>query len=185
MTPVATPFFFYMLAGLAVASGLGVITRRNAVHSALALIVTLLSVAGLYLMLYAPFVAGVQIIVYAGGIMVLFLFVIMLVNIERSAKDRQFNRMWPVGLAASCALLALFVSVFVKGKSLFPDRMVALPEGSNTQEIAKALYGEVVKTSLYPNGQYTMGQYTFAFEIASLLLLVAILGAVIMTKKKI
>jgi NADH-quinone oxidoreductase subunit J len=64
-----------------------VITRRNAVHSALALIVTLLSVAGLYLMLYAPFVAGVQIIVYAGGIMVLFLFVIMLVNIERARKS--------------------------------------------------------------------------------------------------
>ena len=87
MAAVATPWFFYALAGLAVASGMAVITRRNAVHSALALIVTLLSVAGLYLMLYAPFVAGVQIIVYAGGIMVLFLFVIMLVNIERATKD--------------------------------------------------------------------------------------------------
>jgi len=180
MAPVATPWFFYALAGLAVASGLAVITRRNAVHSALALIVTLLSVAGLYLMLYAPFVAGVQIIVYAGGIMVLFLFVIMLVNIERSAKDRQFNRMWPVGLAAACALMALFTSVIVKGKALFPDRMISLPEGSNTQQIAVRLYGEVVKTN-----QYRMGEYTFAFEIASLLLLVAILGAVIMTKKKI
>ncbi len=102
-----------MLAGLAVVSGLLVITRRNAVHSALALIVTLLAVTGLYLMLYAPFVAAVQIFVYAGGIMLLFLFVIMLVNIERSSKDRQFNRMWPAGLAAACALLVLFVSVFV------------------------------------------------------------------------
>ncbi len=64
MAPVATPFFFYLLAGLAIISGVLVITRRNAVHSALALIVTLLAVAGLYLMLYAPFVAGVQIIVY-------------------------------------------------------------------------------------------------------------------------
>jgi NADH-quinone oxidoreductase subunit J len=175
MTPVATPFFFYMLAGLAVASAVLVITRRNAVHSALALIVTLLAVAGLYLMLYAPFVAGVQIIVYAGGIMVLFLFVIMLVNIERSSKDRRFNRMWPVGLTAACGLLALFASALVKGKALFPDRMMALSEGSNTQEIAKLLYGETGR----------MGAYTFAFEIASLLLLVAILGAVIMTKKNI
>ena len=91
MAPVATPWFFYSLAGLAVLSGVLVITRRNAVHSALALIVTLLSVAGLYLMLYAPFVAGVQIIVYAGGIMVLFLFVIMLVNLDRSSKERQFQ----------------------------------------------------------------------------------------------
>jgi NADH-quinone oxidoreductase subunit J len=175
MAPVATPFFFYMLAGAAVVSGLFVITRRNAVHSALALIVTLLAVAGLYLMLYAPFVAGVQIIVYAGGIMVLFLFVIMLVNIERASKERRFNRMWPVGLAAACALLALFVFAIAKGKALFPDRMMALPESSNTQQIATMLYGEAGK----------MGEYTFAFEIASLLLLVAILGAVIMTKKKI
>jgi NADH-quinone oxidoreductase subunit J len=175
MTPVATPFFFYMLAGLAVGSGVLVITRRNVVHSALALIVTLLAVAGLYLMLYAPFVAGVQIIVYAGGIMVLFLFVIMLVNIERSSKDRRFNRFWPAGAAAACGLFALFISAFVKGKDLFRDRPMILPESSNTQEIAGMLYGD--------GGR--MGMYTFAFEIASLLLLVAILGAVIMTIKKI
>jgi NADH-quinone oxidoreductase subunit J len=107
--------------------------------------------------------------------MLLFLFVIMLVNIERSSRDRQFNRMWPVGLAAACALLALFVAAFVKGKALFPDRMISLPEWSNTQQIAGMLYGEPGR----------MGEYTFAFEIASLLLLVAILGAVIMTKKKV
>jgi NADH-quinone oxidoreductase subunit J len=176
MTPVATPFFFYLLSGLAIAGGLLVITRRNAVHSALALIVTLLAVAGLYLMLYAPFVAGVQIIVYAGGIMVLFLFVIMLVSLERTIKERQFNRMWPVGLVAACALLALFLSVYAKGKTLFLDRPVPpLMEGNNTQKIGEMLYGE--------SGR--LGQYTFAFEIASLLLLVAILGAVIMAKKRI
>jgi len=170
MTPVATPFFFYLLSGLAIAGGMLVITRRNAVHSALSLIVTLLAVAGLYLMLYAPFVAGVQIIVYAGGIMVLFLFVIMLVSIEQAAKERQFNRMWPVGLVAACALLALFLSVFAKGKMLFADRAVApLAESNNTQQIAVMLYGN----------------YMFAFEIASLLLLIAILGAVIMAKKRI
>jgi NADH-quinone oxidoreductase subunit J len=173
--PVGTPYFFYGLAAAAILSGLLVITRRNAVHSALALIITLLSVAGLYLMLYAPFVAGVQIIVYAGGIMVLFLFVIMLVNIDRAAKERQFNRIWPVGLVASCALLALFLGAFSKGRALLPDRMVQLPEATNTQQVAAMLYGEAGK----------MGEYTFAFEIASLLLLVAILGAVIMTKKKI
>ena len=185
MTPVATPFFFYLLSGLAVAGGFLVITRRNPVHCALALIVTLIAMAHLYLMLYAPFAAAVQIIVYAGGIMVLFLFVIMLVNIDRASKDRQFNRIWPVGLAAACALMALFVSAIVKGKALlsdpmtgkplWPDPMRSLPESSNTQQIASMLYGEAGK----------MGQYTFAFEIASLLLLVAILGAVIMTKKKI
>jgi len=175
MTPVATPFFFYLLSGLAIAGGLLVITRRNAIHSALALIVTLLAVAGLYLMLYAPFVAGVQIIVYAGGIMVLFLFVIMLVSLEQTVKERQFNRIWPIGLVAACSLLALFISVFAKGKGLFLERGLPLPESANTQQIGVMLYGEIGR----------MGQYTFAFEIASLLLLVAILGAVIMAKKRI
>jgi NADH-quinone oxidoreductase subunit J len=169
MTPVATPFFFYLLSAMAVGSGLLVITRRNAVHSALALIVTLLSVAGLYLMLYAPFVAGVQIIVYAGGIMVLFLFVIMLVNLERTIRERQFNRMWPVGLLAACALLGLFLSVFTKSKGMFSTPTTPVADSSNTQQIGVMLYGN----------------YMFAFEIASLLLLVAILGAVIMAKKRI
>jgi NADH-quinone oxidoreductase subunit J len=169
MTPVATPFFFYFLSALAVLGGVLVITQRNAVHSALALIVTLLAVSGLYLMLYAPFVAGVQIIVYAGGIMVLFLFVIMLVNIERAAKERQFNRIWPAGVLAAVVLLGLFVSVYVKGKAIFPERDIPLPESSNTQQIGIMLYGN----------------YMFSFEIASLLLLVAILGAVIMAKKRI
>jgi len=111
MTPVATTFFFYFLAGLTVISGAGVILRRNAIHSALALIVALLGQAGLYLMLYAPFVAGVQIILYAGGIMVLFLFVIMLVNIEKAQKEEQFNKQWLVGLAAAVALSRLVASL--------------------------------------------------------------------------
>src|ERR1700746_3420281 len=98
MTPVATPFFFYFLSAVAVASAILVITRKNPVHSALSLIFTLLSLAGLYLMLYAPFVAGVQIILYAGGIMVLFLFVIMLVNIERAQREYAFNQQWHIGI---------------------------------------------------------------------------------------
>src|SRR6201997_3690139 len=104
MQPVATTFFFYFLAGITVSGGVVVITRRQPVHSALALILALLGQAGLYLMLYAPFVAGVQIILYAGGIMVLFLFVIMLVSIERTQKERQFNRQWLVGIVAAGAL---------------------------------------------------------------------------------
>ena len=169
MTPVATTFFFYLLSGLTLLSGVLVITRKNAVHSALALIFGLLSQAGLYLMLYAPFVAGVQIILYAGGIMVLFLFVIMLVNLERSQKEKQFNKQWLVGLLAAAALGGLFVAVYMKGQGLFPEHMPQPVEASNTQQIGVLLYG----------------QYMFAFEIASLLLLVAIIGAVVMAKKRI
>ncbi len=169
MEPVATTFFFYLLAGLALLGGILVITCKNAVHSALALIVTLLSLAAIYLMLYAPFVAGVQIILYAGGIMVLFLFVIMLVSIEKSQKEEQFNKQWLVGLLAAVALGALFVFVYLKGQKLFPQQAVRMPEQSNTQEVGMLLYGN----------------YLFAFEIASLLLLVAIIGAVVMAKKRI
>src|SRR5271157_4785722 len=121
MAPVATPFFFYLLSGIMLIGGILVITRKNAVHSAIALISTLLAQAGLYLMLYAPFVAGVQIILYAGGIMVLFLFVIMLISLERAMKERQFNKQWLVGLAAAAALGGLFIAVYTKGKTLFPE----------------------------------------------------------------
>ncbi|HEY6338041.1 MAG TPA: NADH-quinone oxidoreductase subunit J [Candidatus Sulfotelmatobacter sp.] len=171
MNPVATPFFFYLLAGTMLIGGILVITRRNAVHSALALIIALLAQAGLYLMLYAPFVAGVQIILYAGGIMVLFLFVIMLVNIERTQKERQFNKQWLVGVAAAAALGGLFIAIYTKGKGIFPGGGMppAGLEGQNTQNVGVLLYG----------------QYMFAFEIASLLLLVAIIGAVVMAKKRI
>ena len=169
MNPVATPFFFYFLSAAAIVSAIAVITRRNAVHSALALIVTLLSVAGLYLMLYAPFVAGVQIILYAGGIMVLFLFVIMLVSIEKASREDQFNKQWPVGVAATLVLAALFTVVYWRGQSIFPTRPAVLPETLNTQMIGLALYGP----------------YLLPFEVATLLLLVAIVGAVVMAKKRI
>src|SRR5262249_56201549 len=120
MQPVATTFFFYLLSGLAILSGILVITRKNPVHSALALILTLLCVAGLYLMLYAPFVAGVQIILYVGGIMVLFLFVIMLGNLERSKKEKQFNQQWLPGILAALAFGSLFLSIYLTGKPAFP-----------------------------------------------------------------
>jgi len=172
MAPVATPFFFYLLSGLALIGGVLVITRRNPVHSALALIVTLLALAGIYLMLYAPFVAGVQIILYAGGIMVLFLFVIMLVSIERVEKEKQFNKQWIVAILASLGLGLLFVMVFTKStllRELTKNPVAQFTENNNTQQMGYALYGN----------------YMLAFEIASLLLLVAIVGAVVMAKKKI
>jgi len=169
MTPIATTFFFYFLAVMAVVSAIAVITRRNPVHAALSLIVTLLSLAGFYLMLYAPFVAGVQIVLYAGGIMVLFLFVIMLVNLEQNIREYQFNKQWMVGLIASIALGALLLFVYRRGSDIFPRTYVPLIESQNTQQIGLALYGN----------------YMLPFEIASLLLLVAIVGAVVMAKKRI
>ena len=170
MNPVATPIFFYGLSIAAIAFAIAVITRKNAVHAALSLIGTLVSLAGLYLMLYAPFVAAVQIVLYAGGIMVLFLFVIMLVNLDQNIREIQFNKQWLVGLIAALSLGALALLVIRQGKAIFPtDLVAALPEAANTQQVGILLYG----------------QYMLPFEIASLLLLVAIVGAVVMAKKRI
>jgi NADH-quinone oxidoreductase subunit J len=169
MTPVATTAFFYFLAALSVGSALGVILRKNAVHSAIFLIFTLLAQAGLYLMLYAPFVAGVQIILYAGGIMVLFLFVIMLVNLERSLKEEQFNKQWIVASLIAMLFGALILLVYKNGAASFPRAMVVLQESTNTQDVGVMLYRN----------------YMLPFEVASLLLLVAIVGAVVMAKKRI
>jgi NADH-quinone oxidoreductase subunit J len=106
---------------------------------------------------------------YVGGIMVLFLFVIMLVNIERSEKEKQFNQQWIAGVLAAVALGGLFVAIYIKGQSLFSGRVNTLPETQNTQRVGEMLYSS----------------YMFPFEIASLLLLVAIIGAVVMAKKRI
>jgi NADH-quinone oxidoreductase subunit J len=174
--PVATTFFFYLLAVIMVGGGILVITRKNAVHSALALITALLAQAGIYLMLYAPFVAGVQIILYAGGIMVLFLFVIMLISIERNMKERQFNKQWLVGLVAAAALGILFIGAYITksdGRMPFIEGSMTYGESQNTQAIASMLFDR------------QGGMYMFSFEIASLLLLVAIIGAVVMAKKRI
>ena len=108
--------------------------------------------------------------------MVLFLFVIMLISIERAAKERQFNKQWLVGIVAAAALGGLFIAVYTTmtgGRTLFPEGKVGYVEGENTQRIATLLFDRMT------------GTYMFAFEIASLLLLVAIIGAVVMAKKRI
>jgi NADH-quinone oxidoreductase subunit J len=165
--------FFYLFALLVIGGAILTITRRNAIHSAICLIVSLLGVAGLYLLQKAEFLFAVQIILYIGGIMVLFLFVIMLVNLDEQAKERQFNGQWWIALAC-VALVGAQVFYFIRKGSdalkLAPaaDTAVNMTKG-NTEMIADALFSE----------------YLLAFEIASLLLLVAVVGSVVMAKKRI
>src|SRR6266511_3990439 len=90
--------FFYFFALLVLGGAILTITRRSAIHSAMSLIVSLVGVAGLYLLQKAEFLFAVQIVLYIGGIMVLFLFVIMLVNLDEAAKERQFNGQWWIAL---------------------------------------------------------------------------------------
>jgi NADH-quinone oxidoreductase subunit J len=173
MTPVATPFFFYFLSTIAVLSAVVMVVKVNPVHSALALIVTLLSSAGLYLMLYAPFMAGVQIVLYAGGILVMFLFVMMLVNIDDLYVEKMMNKQWLVALAATAVLALLMLGALMRGAKTLPRHIVNLPEQNNVQQIGLLLYGR------------DTGYYIFPFEIASILLLVAVVGAVVMAKRRV
>jgi NADH-quinone oxidoreductase subunit J len=170
MPTVLESLFFYILAGIILGGAVLTITRRNAVHSAIWLVFTLIGVAGLYLHLHAEFLAAVQVLLYIGGIMVLFLFVIMLVNLDEAAKQRQFNRQWQIALIAALVLLGeLGLFVWRGGDAFQFGQATGGSLAPNTELIALALYRD----------------YMLPFEIASLLLLVAILGAVIMAKKQI
>jgi NADH-quinone oxidoreductase subunit J len=165
---------FYIFAVMTLAGAIFTITRRNAVHSAISLIVSLLGVAGLYLMQQAEFLFAVQIVLYVGGIMVLFLFVIMLVNLDQAAKERQFNGQWLVAMVAVAAVAAEIGYFFYKGgPNAFHIESVAAgiapPALGNTEMIAESLFSE----------------YLLPFEVASLLLLVAVVGSVVMAKKRI
>ena len=161
---------FLILAALALVSAVFVITQRNAVHSVIWLVVTLFSVGGIYLMVHAEFLFAVQVILYVGGIMVLFLFVIMLVNLDVAVKQAQFRRKWQLALLTAVVLLGELAYGLVKGRkglSLTAAPALATSEG-NTQAVGRALYQT----------------YMLPVEIASILLLVAMVGAVVMAKRK-
>src|SRR5437879_8511644 len=111
--------FFYLFALLVLGGGIQTITRRNAIHAAICLIISLIGVAGLYLLQKAEFLFAVQIILYIGGIMVLFLFVIMLVNLDEKAKEPQFNGQWWIALACVAVVGAQGICFPGKGNDPF------------------------------------------------------------------
>jgi NADH-quinone oxidoreductase subunit J len=166
---------FYTFAAIAVISAILLITRHNVVHSAAFLGSTLFAVAGIFLTLHAEFLAGVQVIVYVGGILVLFVFVIMLISVERAERERQFNRQWTIALVTSAIL------VFEIAYGLYQGRdSLNLPSAVPTPAVAGAVVAgnsERVGVALYTT-------YLLPFEIASILLLVAIVGAVALAKRR-
>jgi NADH-quinone oxidoreductase subunit J len=162
---------FYIFGAIAVICAIFVITNHNVVHSAMFLAGTLLSVAAIFLTLHAEFLAGVQVIVYVGGILVLFVFVIMLIAVERSSHERQSSRQWKIALVTAGILVAEIVYGLYQGKDSFVlPQVPPAPTGP-------AGNSEMVGTALYT-------AYLLPFEIASILLLVAIIGAVVLSKKK-
>lgn len=161
---------FLVLALIAVASALGMLLSRNAVYSALFLVLNFVTVAVFYLLLGAPFIAMAQITVYAGAIMVLFLFVIMLLGAESLPGISNWRKIWlPATLAVILFLEATYLLV-VKAR---PAGDVLQPDASvNTMENLRQL------------GISLFSDYLLPFEVVSILLLVAMVGAIILTKKE-
>jgi NADH-quinone oxidoreductase subunit J len=164
---------FYFFAAIAVGSAALMVTRRNVVHGAIFLITALLATAGIFLQLRAEFLFIVQIILYVGGIMVLFVFVIMLVNLDVALQQIQFARQKWVALLVALALagqvgLMFWSSGKMAGQGLPVTAAAASGLPPNSEEVAKSLFSS----------------YLLPFEIASVLLLVAMIGAVVMAKKR-
>ena len=164
---------FYVLAAQILGSAIMMITRRNVVYSAIWLISTLIGVAGIYLLQGAEFLAGVQIIVYVGRIVALFLFVLMLVPRDDEVALQHFaNQKWLALLIVVVALFSLAHLVFYGVGALQHPGRIAPPEMGTLTENSETV------------GQVLFSQYLLPFELASVLLLVALIGAVVMAKPR-
>ncbi|MFN3395817.1 MAG: NADH-quinone oxidoreductase subunit J [Thermodesulfovibrionales bacterium] len=147
-----------------------VITRKNPVHSVVLMLVLFFHIALLYLTLNAEFLAAIQIIIYAGAVLVLFLFVIFLLNLKEEVIVERFVGPWPLGLSAA---LAFAIMIFLTTASLMKGQ-----EGSIGAEVIKA------ETNTKVLGRVLFTQYLFPFEVLSVVLLVAIIGAIVLTKRR-
>jgi NADH-quinone oxidoreductase subunit J len=194
MTPV---FLIFMIIGtVAVASSILVISMRNPVHSALFLLLTFLCVAVLFIMKNAEFVAAVQVLVYAGGIMVLFLFVVMLINVRHLPEERVLSAFWKGGFAVGLGLFILFLTVVrpgtyadpaadseakLKTVSTYRNRRVTQPDGT---VVRKRVRRQEVQGNSEAVAMVLYREYLVPFEIASLFLLVAMIGAIVIGKRE-
>jgi len=165
---------FYVFAALALVSAIGVVTLRNPMYGAISLLTSFLSVAVLFLLRHAEFVAIVQIFVYAGGIMVLFLFVIMLINLHRLSELKKFGGHTPLVVLLIVLMVGLFGWFFLHaqlGPSLTQPQAMDHVNGElvgNPEAVAWALFT----------------RHLLPFEIASVFLLIAMIGAVVLGRRQ-
>ncbi len=162
---------FYILGAIAIVASLLVIGQKNPIYSVLLLIGSFGALSGLYVLLDAPFVAVIQIIVYAGAIMVLFLFVVMLLNAphEETVYDEQRHLVVPPGSMRFGALLAI---------GLVVELTWALSKGGET-----GVFGRAMVSRVDDIGQILFTDYAFPFEVTSILILVAMVGAVVLARR--
>jgi len=162
---------FYAFSTLMVVSALGVVSARNPVHSALFLVLTFFATSAIWLLLEAEFLAITLVLVYVGAVMVLFLFVVMMLDINITRMREGFMRYMPFGIAI--AILLIIQMIMVVGPEHFGLQAFELPakhaaDYSNTKELGRVLYTD----------------YVYAFELASVILLVAIVAAISLTMRR-
>lgn len=155
---------FVVFALVGIAGGLGLILFRNPVYSATSLILNMFSIAGLYLTLHSQFLAIIQIIVYAGAIMVLFLFVIMLLNLSTDQKEMKYDPLRGVGVIVGVIFAAEMLYIFKSSGTPLPQ--------------TEFTFGSVENI-----GRVMMTEYLFPFEMISVVLLSALVGAIVIAKR--
>ncbi len=185
LVSIGPAIVFWVLAITTVAAAIAVVAAKNPVHSALFLLLTFATVAGLFIMQGAEFVGAVQLLVYAGGIMVLFLFVIMLVNVRQMENQKAFHAQTGIAIFLGALLLVtagwgiIYAAQSSLGKPASAENLQKVPEAlmSLTKPGATTGNSQALGIVLY-------GRYLIPFEVASILLLVAMIGAIVMGKKR-
>ncbi len=167
LTQFLSHYLIYIIMGLSVATALGIVFSKNAVHSVISMLFTMVLIAGVYLLFDAEFLAAVQLLVYAGGIIVLFLFVVLLVALHKLENLRLYNTYSLFSIILVILLIVILGATFL-----------TMPFGEAPKVVSNIVAGgstEAVAMSLYT-------KFILPFEIASVLLLVALIGAIILTK---
>jgi NADH-quinone oxidoreductase subunit J len=185
---------FIVIGTIAVASSILVVAMRNPVHSALFLLLTFLCVAVLFVLKSAEFVAAVQVLVYAGGIMVLFLFVVMLINYRHLPEERMTSPVWLAGIGVGLAVLLLMATVVRTGvyheAAADSDRRLSTVKETHLTQHPTDPNKLVRRTRERENrnaeavGMALYTDYLVPFEVASLFLLVAMVGAIVIGKRE-
>ena len=172
--PLLYTFHFYLFGIIAIVSALLFVTRKSPVAAALWLVNTMFCLAALYVMLDAQFIGAIQVLVYAGAIMVVFLFVIMLLNLGRNEGPSDARGLaWK--LAAGAVGIAMLAQIFAFTKAKTPEALT-LPQGYVAQQVAD-------EGAITPIAGPLFKDYLLAFEVTSILLLAAIVGAVVLGKQ--
>jgi len=159
---------FFYFAVVILASAILTITRRNPVHSIMFMLLLFFHIAGVFVLLNAEFLAAVQLIVYAGAILILYLFVVMLLNVDRESSAPRANRFWPWMAAFGILIAGEIVLLISSGTFPAETGQPMLLAGTGVKELGIVLYQK----------------YLVPFEIASVILLVGLVGAVMLAKKK-